>query len=106
MQQFLSNGGLSKMLWIILTFVVGLGAVIVAGIEIVGGRTPDPYVASILTGILAHVFTVGGSVNTSSQLESANAKSHTETMQTVMQSSQLTPSTGGTNANTLPTTQA
>lgn len=70
MQQFLSNGGLSKMLWIILTFIVGLSSVVVAGIEIVNGKSIDPYIASILAGIIAHVFTVGGSVNAVSQMHS------------------------------------
>lgn len=72
MAKFLSNGGLSKMLWIILCFMVGLGSLIVFMVEVIQGQTINPYVASILSGIIAHAFTIGGSVNTSSQLEKGN----------------------------------
>lgn len=69
MQQFLSNGGLSKMLWIILCFITALGALVMAGFEIIRGEPINQYVAYVLVGILSHAFTIGGSVNTSSQLE-------------------------------------
>lgn len=70
MQQFLSNGGLSKMCWILLTFITGLGAVILAGIEIGQGQGINQYVGAILAAILSHAFTIGGSVNAATQLAS------------------------------------
>ena len=62
------------MLWIILCFTAGLGAIIIAGIEIINGQTVSPYVASVLSGIIAHAFTIGGSINTSTQLENVQDK--------------------------------
>jgi len=62
MQQFLTNGGLSKMLWIILTFILALGAIVIFFMQINGGQTPNPLVVSILSGILGHAFTVGGTI--------------------------------------------
>lgn len=62
MAQFLSNGGLSKMLWIILTFLLSLGAVIIFFLEIQAGQAPNPLVVSILSGVLGHAFTVGGNI--------------------------------------------
>lgn len=70
MQKFLSNGGLSKMLWIILVFIVGCVSVAVLAVEILKGETPNPFLMNIVTGIIVHVSTIGGSVNTSTQLES------------------------------------
>lgn len=69
MISFLSNGGFSKMLWIILTFLVALGALIVVIQEIVTGQTPNGWAISILASVLSHAFTIGGSVNTSTQIE-------------------------------------
>lgn len=74
MQQFLSNGGLSKMLWIILLFMLGLGSILMLFLEIAQGQSPNPFVLSIVSGVAAHGFTIGGSVNTSSQLEAAQEK--------------------------------
>lgn len=67
------------MLWIILTFIVGLGAVIIAGVEILNGQPLNTFIASILLAVLSHAFTIGGSVNTSSQLESNSASMITNT---------------------------
>lgn len=57
------------MLWIILTFLMGLGAIIIAGIEVANNQPVNPIVYGIITSVAAHAFTIGGSVNTSSQLE-------------------------------------
>lgn len=69
MQAFLSNGGLSKMLWIILTFLLGLGSVIILFYEIVSNQPINPIVFGIIGSISAHLFTIGGSLNTASQLD-------------------------------------
>lgn len=78
MKEFLTNGGLSKLLWIVLTFITGLGAIVIAGIEILSGQGINPYIVNIITGIIAHAFTIGGSVNTSMQLEKHNVLQTTD----------------------------
>lgn len=62
MQQFLSNGGLSKMLWIILIFILGLSAIVLWTYEIWNGQAINPAVSSIITGLLVHIATVGGHI--------------------------------------------
>jgi hypothetical protein len=74
MQQFLSNGGLSKMLWIILVFLLGLASIIMLFIEIINNQPVNPYILSMVAGVAAHGFTIGGSINTSTQLESNSEK--------------------------------
>ena len=69
MQQFLSNGGLSKLLWIVLMFLLGLGGVGMLFWEIATAQTPNAYVLSIVSGVAAHGFTIGGSVNASGQTQ-------------------------------------
>ena len=56
------------MLWIILCFITALGAIIIAGVEIFRGEPINTYIGYIIAAILSHAFTIGGSVNTSTQL--------------------------------------
>lgn len=79
MQQFLSNGGLSKMLWIILMFTAGLGSLVMLFIEIANNQPPNAYVLSIISGVLTHGATVGGHILGKSAPEAPHAPAITTT---------------------------
>lgn len=62
MQQFLSNGGLSKMLWILLMFLLSLGSIVILFTEIWNNQPINPIIMNILIGVLTHGATIGGHI--------------------------------------------
>lgn len=63
---FLSNGGISKFLWIITVFILTLGCMGIAGYEILHNQPINSIVENILAGIFGHVLTLGGAVSVTS----------------------------------------
>lgn len=65
--KFLSNGGVSKFLWIFAMFSLTMGCMFIAGWEILHDQPVNILIQNILAGIFAHVLTLGGAVNSQSQ---------------------------------------
>lgn len=64
---FLSNGGVSKFLWIVTVFLLTIGCMFVAGWELLHNQPVNVLVENVLAGIFGHVMTLGGAVNVTSQ---------------------------------------
>ncbi len=60
MVAFLTNGGLTKMLTIILTFLLGLGAGIVLFVEVLNGSPINNYVLSIVMAVVGSGVSITG----------------------------------------------
>lgn len=64
--QWLSNGGFSKFAWIMMQFILIVGASIVIGIEIINNEPVNQNLWLIVYGVLVHSATVGGGIITTS----------------------------------------